>query len=63
VEKKISKELLKENDYFFIKPGDGPVKRDLKAFLNSFRWFAYYLQLLFFVFMSLVLVLLGLFAG
>ena len=63
VEKKIGRELTKENDYFFIKPADGPIKREIKRFFNSLRWWAYYLQIAFFVFISLLLVLLSLFAG
>jgi hypothetical protein len=63
VEKKVNKELLKESDYFFIKPTDGPFKREIKTFLNSFRWLVYYLQLMFFFFISLLLVVLSLFSG
>ena len=63
VEKKISKELLKENDYFFIKPEDGPIKRWCKSFLNLVRWWAYYVQVLFFIFVTLLLVLLSIFAA
>ena len=63
VEKKIGKELTKENDYFFIKPTDGPVKRRIKLILNSFRWWVYYLQILFFIFISFLLVVLTLLAG
>jgi hypothetical protein len=63
IEKKISKELLKENDYFFIKPTDGPFKRRLKGFLGSFRWVAYYLQIIFFVIVTILLVILSLLPG
>src|SRR5271157_2873174 len=56
VEKKIGKQLLKENDYFFIKPTDGLFKRSIKLLLNSLRWWVYYLQILFFIFISLLLV-------
>jgi hypothetical protein len=63
VEKKISKELIKENDYFFIKPTDGRIKRRVKIFLNSLRWWVYYLQILFFIFISLILLLITLLAG
>ncbi len=59
VEKKINKELLKEYDYFFIKPTDGPVKRLFKRFINSFRWLMYYGQLAFFLFITLILLLIG----
>ena len=63
VEKKVNKQLLLEHDYFFIKPTDGPFKRELKSFLNSIRWIFYYLQILFFCFVSLILVLVSLLAG
>jgi hypothetical protein len=63
IEKKISRELTKENDYFFVKPTDGPIKRHIKLFLNSLRWWIYYLQILFFIFISLVLILITLLAG
>ena len=63
VEKNVTKELLKEHDYFFIKPTDGYFKRETKVFLNSMRWGVYYLQIVFFFFISLLLVLLSLFAG
>jgi hypothetical protein len=63
VEKKIRREVIKENDYFFIKPTDGPLKSQLKSFLNAVRWIAFYLQIVFFVFISLILVLISLIAG
>jgi hypothetical protein len=63
IEKKISKELTKENDYFFIKPTDGPISRRIKRFLSSLRWLVYYFQILFFIFITLLLLLLTLFAG
>lgn len=63
VEKKISKELIKENDYFFIKPTDGPIKRQIKLLFNSLRWWVYYLEIFFFIFITLVLLIITLFAG
>jgi hypothetical protein len=63
VEKKIRNEVLKENDYFFIKPEDGPVKRLLKRVLNSLRWWAFYLQIVFFIFVTLILVLISILPG
>jgi len=63
IEKKINTELLKENDFFFIKPGDGPFKRAYKRFFNSLRWVAYYVQIIFFLFVTLLLVLLSLITG
>jgi hypothetical protein len=63
VEKKINQDLLKENDYFFIKPTDGLIKRGCKRILNRLRWLAYYVQIAFFIFVTLLLVLLSIIAG
>lgn len=63
VERKIRNEVLKENDYLFIKPEDGPFKRLLKRMLNSLRWLAFYLQIVFFIFVTLILVLISLVPG
>ena len=63
IEKKISKEITKEHDFFFIKSTDGTFKRELKLFFNSFRWVVYYLQIIFIGFVSLLLVLLSLLTG
>src|ERR1700744_4236629 len=52
VEKKIANEVKKENDYFAIKAGDGPFKRRIKHFFNSFRWAVYYLEIAFFIFIT-----------
>jgi len=63
VEKKVSREVLKEADYLFIKPGDGVFKREVKKFINSFRWVVFYLQIVFFAFITLLLVLLSFLTG
>ncbi len=63
VEKKIRKEVIKENDYLFIKPGDSEFKRHLKCFLNSIRWIAFYIQIVFFLFISFVIVLISIIAA
>lgn len=63
VEKKINDALKHEDDYFAIKPGDSTLKSSIKSFLNSLRWMAYYLQLALFAFVTIVLLLLSLFAG
>jgi hypothetical protein len=63
VEKKINKDLKKENDYFALKPTDGPFTREVKSLFNSLRWAAYYIQLIFFAFITLLLVLLSIIAG
>jgi hypothetical protein len=58
----VNTELSKENDYLFIKPGDGPFTRWLKTSLNSIRWMAFYVQIAFFLFATFLLVLLSLMA-
>ncbi|HZX59842.1 MAG TPA: hypothetical protein VFE54_13995 [Mucilaginibacter sp.] len=63
VEKKINKDLKKEDDYFALKPSDGPFTRELKLFFNSLRWAAYYVQLIFFAFITIMLLLVSLFAA
>ena len=63
VEKKIAREVKKENDYFAVKASDGPFNRRIKNFLNSFRWMVYYVQIVFFTFITLLLVLLSLLTG
>ena len=63
VEKKINDALKKEDDYFTIKPTDGPFMREVKPFLNSLRWALSYLQLALFAFVTLVLVLISLLTG
>jgi hypothetical protein len=63
VEKKVNKQLLEENDYLFVRPGDSPFTRKVKKFFNSVRWIAYYLQIAFFLFVTALLVILSLFAA
>jgi hypothetical protein len=63
VEKKIRGEVRKENDYFFINPTDGPFKRFCKNFLNSLRWLVISLQVAFFVFVTIIIVLISLIPG
>ena len=62
VEKKVNQELLKENDYLFIKPGDSSFARWVKTSLNSIRCMAYYVQIALFLFATFLLVLLSLMA-
>ena len=62
IEDKIGGEVKKENDYFALSPADGPFKRSIKLLLNSFRWVAYYLPMIFFLFVTLIIVIIALFA-
>jgi hypothetical protein len=63
VEKQVNRDLRKEGDYLFVKPGDSPDKRAVKESLNVIRWFAYYAQIAFFLFVTMILVILSLFAA
>lgn len=63
IERKISNEVKKERDYFALRPTDGQFLRRIKLFFNSFRWAVYYVEIAFFVFITLLLILLSLFAA
>ena len=63
IEKRIATQVKKENDYFALKPTDSQIKREVKIFFNSFRWAVYYVEIAFFVFITLLIVLLSLFAA
>lgn len=63
VERKIASEVKKENDFFALKPTDGKFKRRVKLFFNSFRWAVFYLEIAFFIFITLLIVVLSLFAA
>ena len=63
VEKRINKQLLKEDDYLFIRPGDGPVKRLFKRTLNRLRWVTISLQVAFFIFVTAIIVAISLLPG
>jgi hypothetical protein len=55
IEKKINNELKAEDDYFAPKPNDGPATRLFKQIFNTFRWSAYYVQLVIFTFVTLLI--------
>lgn len=63
VEKRVNKELLKEDSYLFIKPADGEVKRKAKGFLKGLSWVVISLQVLFFVFVTALIVLISILPG
>ena len=63
VEKKVNKQLLIEDDYLFIRPGDGLIKRWFKKSLSRLRWIAIFLQIAFFLFVTILLVLISLLPG
>jgi hypothetical protein len=63
IEKKIVTQVKKESDYFALKPTDGTFKREVKLFLNSFRWLVYYCEIAFFIFITTLLVLLAFLAA
>ena len=63
VEKKVNKQLLKEDGYLFIRPGDSPVKQWFKRLLSRARWIVILLQIAFFIFVTLMLVAISLLPG
>ena len=63
VEKKVNKQLQKEDDYLFVDSGDGTVKQWFKRWLNRVRWVVILLQIAFFLFVTLLLVMISLIPG
>ncbi|MEO6632246.1 MAG: hypothetical protein ABIN13_11005 [Mucilaginibacter sp.] len=63
VEWKARQEAIKESGFLYIRPGDGLVKRILKRSISYFRWFGIYLQILFFVVVTIIIVLISLIPG
>jgi hypothetical protein len=61
LEKKIGGEVKKENDYFAVNPGDKFIIRSIKLLLNSVRWVAYYMPMIFFLVVTLIIVFIALF--
>ena|ERR1700749_5073376 len=63
VEQRVNKELLKEEGYLYVKSTDGEIKREAKGFLKGLSWVVISLQVLFFVFVSALIVLISLLPG
>jgi hypothetical protein len=63
VEKKIRNEFRTENDPLFINPTDTPNMRHVKTVLQFLRAWLSYLQIAFFTFISLLLLILGIIAA
>ena len=61
LEEKISGEIKKENNYFSVDPGDGIFKRIIIFLLNPVRWLAYYMPMIFFLVVTLIIVIIALF--
>lgn len=62
IEEKINKQLLQEDDYLYVRSGDGDLKKSGKKALNFVRWWAFYAQIAFFLIATLVLVIVSLVA-
>src|SRR5260370_21825961 len=63
-EKKIAKGRIKKADrYFVLKPTDGPIQRELKLFSNNMLWGFYYLEIAFFILITVIIAIAGLIAG
>ncbi len=63
IEKKVNKQLLAENDYLFISPSDGAFKRWFKRSVSRVRWIVIVLQIAFFLFVTILLVIISLLPG
>jgi hypothetical protein len=59
VEKKIRKEVIVENDYFFVNPDDGFFKKWAKIIFNRLRWGLIYFQIAIFIVVTLIIVLIS----
>jgi len=57
--KKIRKEVIREYDALFINPGDNLIVRIVKRTLNFVRWYFYYASIAFFVFVTLIIVIIS----
>jgi rRNA maturation protein Nop10 len=58
-EKKIAQTFKKRNHYFDLKPNEDPIQREFKLFFNSMLWGFYYLEIAFFIFITVLLVIVG----
>jgi len=63
IEKKAREEAMRESGFLYIRPGDGPVKRFLKRSISAFRWLGIYLQVAFFIIVTIIIVLISLIPG
>ncbi|MDP9076082.1 MAG: hypothetical protein M3O71_01535 [Bacteroidota bacterium] len=63
IEKKAREEAMRESGFLYIRPGDGPVKRALKRSISAFRWLGIYLQVAFFIVVTIIIVLISLIPG
>ncbi|HEY8930449.1 MAG TPA: hypothetical protein VIM55_14710 [Mucilaginibacter sp.] len=63
VEEKLRREIQRENDYFVINPEDGPWVRVRKTIMNFIRWGAIYLQIAFFIIVTVLIVMISLLPG
>lgn len=62
-EKKIVDDTNREKDFYVLKDSDETIVQLYKMFVNSFRLGSYYTILLFFIFISVLLVAFGLLAA
>lgn len=58
-EEKKAAEAQKQNYYMVIKDTDETIVQIFKLFINSVRWGAYYVVMLFFIFITVLLVIVG----
>ncbi|HVW98344.1 MAG TPA: hypothetical protein VHA56_20425 [Mucilaginibacter sp.] len=63
VEQRARRQAMREDDYFFVRPGDGLLKRWGKRILNTLRWWTIFMQVAFFVIVTIIIVLISLIPG
>lgn len=63
VERRVNKQLLKEDGYFFVKPTDSELKREVKGFFKGLSWVVISLQVLFFIFVTAIIVIISILPG
>ncbi|MGZ3821977.1 MAG: hypothetical protein ACXVB6_15395, partial [Mucilaginibacter sp.] len=60
---KVIKGRKKEKHYFVLKSTDGPIQREVKLFFNSMLWGLYFVEIAFFVFVTVLIAVVGIIAA
>ena len=63
VEKKARRQYMADEDHFAIKPDDSDLTRWAKQLGNSFRWAFFYIEIAFFIFVTLIIVVISFLPG
>ncbi|MGN6637473.1 MAG: hypothetical protein ACTHJ8_01065 [Mucilaginibacter sp.] len=62
-ERKIKKRHRRKEDFFPLRPTDGPIQRELKGFINAMGWIVFYSEVAFYIGVIVVIAILGFVAG